>query len=439
MDSIVVLGSGMAAMGAAHRLREAGLQPVLYDARSHYGGHTSSYEEAGGFVFDEGPHISFTKDERIKKMFAENVGGEYEVIHARVNNYWRGTWIKHPAQCNLYGLPADLNVKMIAEMVTAQFREHGPIANYEDWLVASYGRPFAETFPMQYGRKYHTTEAANMSTDWLGPRLYKPSIEEVLAGALWPSTPDVHYISEFRYPSHGGFVSYLKPFTNGLDLRLGHRVVQVDPAARTLSFANGAGAQYEHLVSSIPLPELVPMIAGVPRDVREAAGRLACSTCAIVNVGLDRRDISDWHWTYFYDDDFCFSRLSFPHMLSPHNAPDGCGSIQAEVYFSKKYKPLDVTVDDCVERAIADLRRCGLIRESDTILYKGALVASYANVIFDLERSAAVATVHAYLDEIGIRYCGRYGEWGYQWTDEAFTSGERAAQRALDAAAVSKA
>jgi protoporphyrinogen oxidase len=181
------------------------------------------------------------------------------------------------------------------------------------------------------------------------------------------------------------------------------------------------------------------MIAGVPRDVREAAGRLACSTCVIVNVGLDRRDISDWHWTYFYDDDFCFSRLSFPHMLSPHNAPDGCGSIQAEVYFSKKYKPLDVTVDDCVERAIADLRRCGLIRESDTILYKGALVASYANVIFDLERSAAVATVHAYLDEIGIRYCGRYGEWGYQWTDEAFTSGERAAQRALDAAAVSKA
>jgi hypothetical protein len=109
------------------------------------------------------------------------------------------------------------------------------------------------------------------------------------------------------------------------------------------------------------------------------------------------------------------------------------------VYFSKKYKPLDVSVDDCVERAITDLRRCGLIRESDKILYKGALVAPYANVIFDLERSAAVATVHAYLDEIGIRYCGRYGEWGYQWTDEAFTSGERAAQRALDAAAVSKA
>ncbi len=84
------------------------------------------------------------------------------------------------------------------------------------------------------------------------------------------------------------------------------------------------------------------MMVGAPPDVVvAAAARLACSTCVIVNIGLDRRDISDWHWTYFYDDDFCFSRLSFPHMLSPNNAPPDAGSIQAEIYFSSKYKPLD--------------------------------------------------------------------------------------------------
>ena len=51
----------------------------------------------------------------------------------------------------------------------------------------------------------------------------------------------------------------------------------------------------------------------------------------------------------------------------------------------------------------------------------------YANVIFDLERDAALETVHGYLDDIGIAYCGRYGDWGYMWTDESFISGERAA------------
>jgi hypothetical protein len=43
-------------------------------------------------------------------------------------------------------------------------------------------------------------------------------------------------------------------------------------------------------------------------------------------------------------------------------------------------------------------------------------------------------TVHGYLDDIGIHYCGRYGDWGYMWTDESFISGEEAAEAALSAA-----
>ena len=59
------------------------------------------------------------------------------------------------------------------------------------------------------------------------------------------------------------------------------------------------------------------------------------------------------------------------------------------------------------------------------------MLLRYANVIFDLDRAAALKTVHGYLDDIGIAYCGRYGDWGYMWTDESFKSGERAAEKAL--------
>jgi hypothetical protein len=30
-----------------------------------------------------------------------------------------------------------------------------------------------------------------------------------------------------------------------------------------------------------------------------------------------------------------------------------------------------------------------------------------------------------------VGYCGRYGDWGYMWTDESYISGERAAEAAL--------
>jgi len=168
--------------------------------------------------------------------------------------------------------------------------------------------------------------------------------------------------------------------------------------------------------------------------VLQAARRLACSTCVLVNLGINRADISKAHMTYFYDEDMCFSRVGFPHMLSAKNAPEGMGSIQAEVYFSSKYRPLTGKPEDWIEPVIRDLRRCGLLREEDQILTKQAILLKYANIIFDLERADAVKTVHAYLDDIGICYAGRYGEWGYLWTDESFKSGEKAAERALSGA-----
>jgi protoporphyrinogen oxidase len=284
---------------------------------------------------------------------------------------------------------------------------------------------------MTYTRKYHLTNASNMSTDWLGPRMYRPSLEELLRGALAPWKPETHYITNFRYPTQGGFISYLHELPKLADIKLNHDVTAIEPKAKMLRFANGQTTGYDALVSSVALPELLPMIAGAPRDVVDASQKLACSTCVLVNVGVDRADLSESQMTYFYDEDIAFTRLSFPHMLAPSNVPAGCGSVQAEVYFSSKYRPLKQAPEDLIEPVIRDLKKSGIIRETDKIVTRGARLVRYANVIFDLDRTSALKTVHGYLDDIGIAYCGRYGDWGYMWTDESFISGERAADKAL--------
>ena len=436
--NIVVLGTGMAGFGAAHRLRTEGIAPVMYDKNAYYGGHTASFRYETGFLFDVGPHISFTKDPRIQDLFADSVDQRYETIQINLNNYWRGHWPLHPVQLHLHGLPDDLVVKVITDFVEERQAPERPIENYADWLYASFGKTFAESFPMQYTRKYHLATAENMSTDWLGPRIYRPSLEEVLRGALSASAPHVHYITHFRYPSDGGFKLYLNKFVPMGNLKLNHELVSIDPRGRELRFSNGLVTQYDSLVSSVPLPDLIRMIHGAPPDVVDASRRLACSTCVLVNIGVNRADISEAHMTYFYDEDICFTRLGFPHMLSSKNAPPGAGCIQAEVYFSDKYKPFTGAPEDWIEPVIRDLRRCGLLREEDQILSRKAMLLKYANIIFDLERAAALKTVHGYLDDLGIAYCGRYGDWGYMWTDESFISGERAAERALSGVVCSK-
>jgi len=429
--NIVVLGTGMAGFGAAHRLHSEGITPVMYDKNAYYGGHTASFRYETGFLFDVGPHISFTKDPRIQELFADSVEQRFETIQINLNNYWRGHWPLHPVQLHMHGLPEDVIVKVISDFVEArQLPEESP-KNYAEWLLASFGRSFAELFPMQYTRKYHTTEAENMSTDWLGPRIYRPSLEEVLRGAISASAPHVHYITHFRYPSDGGFMLYLKKFMPMGNMKLNHELVSIDPLERELRFSNGTIVKYDGLVSSVALPDLIPMIQGAPPDVVHAARLLACSTCVLVNIGVGREDLSSAHMTYFYDEDICFARLGFPHMLSKHNAPPGTGSIQAEVYFSDKYKPFSGSAEDWIEPVIHDLRRCGLLRDDDRILSRKAMFLRYANVIFDLERASALKTVHGYLQDLGIAYCGRYGDWGYMWTDESFKSGELAAERTL--------
>ncbi len=428
---IVVLGTGMAAMGAAGHIAAAGRHAILYDASTYAGGHTATYDGGDGFLFDDGPHVSFTKDVRIRDLLAANVDGAYEEVKAQINNYWRGYWIPHPVQLHLYGLPTELVVDVVGDFVTAAQRDEGVAENYEQWLRAVYGDTFAETFPMVYGQKYHTVPMDRLTTDWIGPRMYRPNLKELLLGALAPTQTDLHYVTDFRYPSTGGFQSFLAPWMDAFDIRLGFRVTAVDPEKRTIRFANGTATEYDQLVSSIPLPDLVPMIVGVPDDVRSASDRLSYSSAVIVNIGLARDDFTDAHISYFYDEDVVFSRLSFPHLLSHGNVPPGAGSIQAELYFSDRNRPLQVPPDTLIDDVVCDLRRVGLLRDDDSLAVRQARVVRYANVIYDHDRRPALATVHGYLDDVGILPCGRYGDWNHAWTDEAFKSGESAADRAL--------
>ncbi len=140
MPNIAVLGSGMGGFGAAYRLHAEGIRPVIYDKNPYHGGHTASFKNTLDFIFDDGPHISFTSDKRIQELLADSVDQQYEVVQIYLNNYWRGYWPQHPVQTHLYGLPEDIIVKVIADFVEESHAPERPVRNYSDWLLSSFGR-----------------------------------------------------------------------------------------------------------------------------------------------------------------------------------------------------------------------------------------------------------------------------------------------------------
>jgi protoporphyrinogen oxidase len=434
-EPIVILGTGMAALGAASRLADEGRPTVLVDANPYPGGHTATFDVGGGFLFDDGPHVSFTKDKAFADVLAANVDGRFQEIEARIDNYWHGARITHPVQMHLHGLPTDLVVDILRDFVAVHQGDPKEVRDYETWLRAAYGDTFAETFPLVYGRKYHTTTMDHLTTDWLGPRMYQPTFEEILRGALAPTDSAVHYVTSFRYPTDGGFQAYLRPWLERFDIRLGRRVVTIDPTERTVEFTDGSWLRYDRLISSVALPDLIPLVSATPPSVLAAARRLSFTSAVIVNLGVARDHISDAQITYVYDEDIIFPRLNFPYLLSPNVVPPGASSIQAELYFSDRYRPLTVAPEALIDVVVADLRRMGILRPDDRLLARDARLVRYANVIYDHDRAPAVATVHEFLSEIGVARCGRYGNWDHAWTDESFMSGQRAAEWSLANAA----
>src|SRR5262252_6889338 len=123
MKPFAVLGTGMAGLGAGFVLEREKTQFACFDKNDFLGGHTRSFRYSNGFVFDEGGHISFTKNEHVRDVLASNVEGRFEERSLRIDNYWHGRRIPHPVQTNLRGLPSDLVVKVIQDFVSVQGKQ----------------------------------------------------------------------------------------------------------------------------------------------------------------------------------------------------------------------------------------------------------------------------------------------------------------------------
>ncbi|MGH9895222.1 MAG: protoporphyrinogen/coproporphyrinogen oxidase, partial [bacterium] len=272
-----------------------------------------------------------------------------------------------------------------------------------------------------------------LGTDWIGKRVYAPSLEDVVRGAITPNSQGAfHYLTRVRYPAHGGFQAFMGSLVHPESIETEKRVTRVDPWERSLRFADGSEVGYESLISTMPLPELVRAIdpTRVPTDVRLAAGALLCTSLALVDIAVERPDLSPYQWFYSYDEHVSFSRVTFPHALSAANAPPGRGSIQAEVYHSP-HRALPCSLETLPGRVVSELAGLGVLRSADEVLWAQCRSVPCANVVFDHQRAVALQTVVPWIEAQGIALAGRYGEWGYHWTDDAVRSGWAAAQRVL--------
>jgi protoporphyrinogen oxidase len=441
-----ILGAGLAGLSCSYHLGHE--ECIIFEKNTYAGGHIYS-NRRDGFVWDEGIHISFTKDDYVRNLFAKSVQDEFIEFDVNVANYFKGDWIPHPAQSNLFAVSEPHRTECLNDFLRVRNddqKEDRTPKNYDEWLNFAFGSAFSKSFPTAYTRKYWTCEPEQLAIDWLGKRVFFPDIETVINGYKKAPQHSTHYITNVRYPKKGGYDRFAAGITADANIHYGHCVESINFDTQLITFTNGAQHHYDELINTMPLPELIHLGGlNVPLNVRNAAQSLRCSSLLLVNVTAKRKEKNPFHYFYVYDEDKYSTRITHTDMLSTTNTPKGKTGIQVEVYESR-YKPFKESHSDIAFAVVDELKEMGLIENAESV---HTHYVPYANVIFDLKRRESQNEILSWLEGYGLvredddlepmtdwttavnvnrgklALAGRFGQWKYFWTDDCILRGKQ--------------
>ena len=417
---IGILGGGLSGLVLASQVRDA----EVLEAEERPGGLCRSLA-ADGFTFDpHGSHILFSRKPEAMAFYEDLL--RENVCRRRRNTkvFYKGRYVKYPFENGLSDLPVEDNLACLLGYVRAYVaRETGAAAkpaNFRDWMYYRFGKGITDAYLLPYNEKIWKTPAEAMGTEWVEGRVPEPPLEDVLKSSLGISTEGYTHQLNFLYPREGGVESLIRGLLPKVPkVRAGFRVRSIRRRGASWVVSDGqATHEYDRLVATIPIPELVACLEDAPAEVRAAGRSLQHRSLVTVMLGLDRPHLNDFSWVYFpTPEDGRFNRISFPSNFSDRVAPEGTSSAVAEITCDAGDEVWSSPDEALVEHVVERADRLGVFRRSDVILSRVARTR-YAYVVFDLAHRRNLDAVEAYARQAGLSLLGRFGQFDYINTDQ---------------------
>jgi len=423
----IVVGGGLAGLSCA---LELGKSCTLLEAEDRLGGLCRT-EVVEGFSFDWTGHWLHARDPQMRKAIEERwLAGNLLQVKRRARIYSEGVWTTFPYQFHLYGLPGRTVSECVLGFIDATMGPGGaalrgrPLRNAAEFILRDLGEGIARHFMFPYNEKLYTVPCEELSPEWGGRFIPRPTLLDVVNGAAGPAREDVGYNASFWYPRQGGIESLPRGVAAELraEVRLAARVQAIDLLARKLRLASGEELAYDALVLTAPLPACARLLTESPPEVREAASLLRAVSVTVVEVGARDTGGERFHWAYLPEKEFSFYRIGSPSEVNPALAPPGFRSFAVE--FAHR-GPADHP--RLIGQALAGLERCGLIDRREVVLSRARTIP-VAYVLFDHHHAQARATVQRHFEAHGVQLAGRYGKWEYSSMEDALLSGREAAR-----------
>jgi len=418
---VVILGGGLTGISAAIHLQRPW---VLFEKEPHLGG-LAITRERDGYFFDRTGHWLHLRDPGIQKLVAETLPGQMTQVERKARIFSNGATTLYPFQANLYGLPPEIVKECLLGVIEARLQPTGGAEpkNFEEYCLRHFGAGISKHFMIPYNERLWGVSPREITAAWCSRFVPLPSLEQVVAGAVGANAGVLGYNATFMYPKQGGIQTFASALASRLDPANVHTHSSLDQLDyhRREVVVGGERVPYSAVVATLPLPELLKRMPGLPKDIEEHAGRLRCTTLRYLDLATRSRPTADWHWVYVPEKKYPFYRVGIYSNAVATMAPPGGGSFYVEL---ADRGPVSASTIRESARGLAEI---GAIASPDDVLFADERTIDYAYVVFDDYYYAATKAIFTFLESHAIYPRGRYGSWIYNAMEDSLLAGREVA------------
>ncbi|MCU0430141.1 MAG: FAD-dependent oxidoreductase [Cytophagaceae bacterium] len=442
MLRIAVIGAGPAGITAAYQLSKQHVLVELYEASSSVGGMAKTIELWDCKV-DIGPHRFFSSDTRVNQLWLEVAGTDYEMVNRLTRIFYKKRFFFYPLKPfdALFNLGIWEAMHCMASYALQFFFPTKEMGDFETWVTSRFGKRLYQIFFKTYTEKLWGISCAELDADFAAQRIKKLSLFEAVKNAMLGGKKNKHktLVDEFAYPKGGTGMVYER--MHSIIEKNGGRVFLNTPVkslktkqgvAYGIELMDGTIREYDHIISSMPLNQLVLRMPEVPAHIADHARNLKFRNTVIVYLKVEGKDLFPDNWLYIHSTDLQTGRITNFRNWVPTLHGDTNFSILALEYWCYDQDAFWTKSDqELIQLATSDLKATGLIGKaavSEGYIYK--IPKCYP--VYERGYKEHIKPVEAFVASIkNLQAIGRYGAFKYNNQDHSILMGLLAAENVL--------
>ncbi len=453
-ENILIIGAGPAGMSCAMELCKAGKKSIIIEKENCIGGLARTFEFRESdllFRTDIGPHRFFSKNRYLYRFIEDLLNENWISVKRQTRQFIDGKFYDYPVNAtqafkNIGPLRgAAMGFSYARGFIKYQICKN-KIMNFEDYIVANFGKNLGEFNMLNYTEKIWGIPCSEIHPDWAKQRIKGLNLISAVKDALFKKkNKDIPktLVDTFYYPKYGTGLIYdtiaEKIKKCGSIIKTSSYPTQIyhENAKITKIKLNINGKKQEitpsTLINTIPITEFIRLLSpSPPKAVVDAVKHLKWRAQVYLFVTLDKKRITNDNWIYFPNKEIPFGRVAEMKNFSKEMSPKDKTSLFIEFFVNENDKIWNLPKEKLLELSMKHFETMGLFTRKDIrncyLLRKKNVYPSY-----DLDYLKHLKVIKDYLNRFeNMDYIGRSGRFQYTNQDHSLEMGILAARGIIE-------